>query len=208
MFDILVKPRKFLLSRKCISIYLAGFLAGVLLISIVFQARAGTNINLFINDKEVFPDVPLQITNGRVMVPLRLITEALGCDVRWDGNTRTVYVTTKNIDNPLGQDQGIPVIPNEGIVTGTVLGYSVISSTLVGIAPSQTLYTVDIWITKSEDVSGVVNYLKNKVGQVIKAYSKEKLPADLFGKTITARVSYFGDEHNGKYWINHLNLNP
>ncbi|MBE7046044.1 MAG: hypothetical protein E7396_01375 [Ruminococcaceae bacterium] len=39
-------------------------------------------------------DVAPQIINGRTMVPVRFISEALGEDVSWDGNTKTVTVGT------------------------------------------------------------------------------------------------------------------
>jgi eukaryotic-like serine/threonine-protein kinase len=35
-------------------------------------------------------DTPPEITNGRTMVPFRAIAEAIGADVSWDGETRTV----------------------------------------------------------------------------------------------------------------------
>jgi len=38
-------------------------------------------------------DVPPMIINGRTMVPLRYIGEALGCDVAWDPDTRAIDIT-------------------------------------------------------------------------------------------------------------------
>jgi len=38
--------------------------------------------------------VPAQSMNNRIMVPVRAIAEAFGCDVRWDGDTRTVVIST------------------------------------------------------------------------------------------------------------------
>ena len=52
------------------------------------------------------------------MVPLALIAEALGADVSWDGNTRTVTIMSEGtmlmliIDVPLPNDMGTPVISN------------------------------------------------------------------------------------------------
>lgn len=43
-------------------------------------------------DGEIELDVPPQIVNGRTMVPLRAISEALDIDVAWDGNTNAVYL--------------------------------------------------------------------------------------------------------------------
>lgn len=39
-------------------------------------------------------DVPAQIINGRTMVPLRVLSESIGAEVSWDGETKTVTVTT------------------------------------------------------------------------------------------------------------------
>lgn len=38
-------------------------------------------------------DVPAQIKDNRTLVPVRAISEAFGCDVAWDGETRTVTIT-------------------------------------------------------------------------------------------------------------------
>lgn len=46
-----------------------------------------------VNSDVVELDVPAQIIDDRTLVPARAISEALGCNVEWDGNTRTVYIT-------------------------------------------------------------------------------------------------------------------
>lgn len=38
-------------------------------------------------------DVPAQIVDGRMMVPLRAVSEALECDVKWDAQTSTVNIS-------------------------------------------------------------------------------------------------------------------
>ena len=40
-------------------------------------------------------DVPAQIINGRTLVPARAISEALGKNVDWDNESRTVLITDK-----------------------------------------------------------------------------------------------------------------
>lgn len=37
-------------------------------------------------------DVPAQIINDRVFVPIRAVSEAFDCEVSWDGNTQTVNI--------------------------------------------------------------------------------------------------------------------
>ncbi len=49
-------------------------------------------IDIMVNGKMISTDTPPYIQNGRTMVPLRFISEALGIDVDWDGETRTVTV--------------------------------------------------------------------------------------------------------------------
>ena len=45
-----------------------------------------------VDGKDVTLDVPAQIISSRTMVPVRFISESLGCKVDWDGNTRTVII--------------------------------------------------------------------------------------------------------------------
>lgn len=48
---------------------------------------------LFVNNVTKLIDVPAQIINDRTMVPIRAIAESFGCDVGWDGRTKTVIIT-------------------------------------------------------------------------------------------------------------------
>lgn len=45
-----------------------------------------------INENTTEIDVPVQIKDGRTMVPLRFIGEALGADVRWEADTKRVVI--------------------------------------------------------------------------------------------------------------------
>lgn len=49
-------------------------------------------VNTVVNGQNVGGDVPAVIIDGRTMVPLRVITEALGGNIRWDAATHTVYM--------------------------------------------------------------------------------------------------------------------
>lgn len=100
----------------------------------------------------------------------------------------------------LGLPPAVPVAPNDSLVTAKVLDSAI--ETVSG----QTLYTLIIEVSSSEDVAGMPNFTKDKVGQSIKVYSKLEFPADLVGKTITANVSLVGDERGGKYWIANIEV--
>ncbi|MGB9860687.1 MAG: copper amine oxidase N-terminal domain-containing protein, partial [Moorellaceae bacterium] len=70
-------------------------IVGAVLLASIFTtiASADDAIKLFVNGKEIKPDVPPQIINGRTMVPIRWVAEALGADVQWDEQNRTVSVS-------------------------------------------------------------------------------------------------------------------
>ncbi|RJQ32056.1 MAG: copper amine oxidase N-terminal domain-containing protein [Peptococcaceae bacterium] len=58
----------------------------------VVIANASNGVRLFINGREVHPDVPPQIVNDRTMVPLRFVAETFGAEVGWDNSTRSVDI--------------------------------------------------------------------------------------------------------------------
>lgn len=69
----------------------------------VTAVRGGTEIKLYIgsqtaykNGQAVQLDVPAEImaSTGRTMVPLRFVSEALGCSVQWTGATQTITIDT------------------------------------------------------------------------------------------------------------------
>ncbi|WP_083689611.1 copper amine oxidase N-terminal domain-containing protein [Paenibacillus sp. FSL H7-0331] len=49
-------------------------------------------MKLFINGKSVSTDI--QIINGQSYVPLRVVSESLGADVRWDENSKTIAIAS------------------------------------------------------------------------------------------------------------------
>lgn len=68
----------------------AGLVAGVFLF-VSSPALAGIRVEL--NGRQVAFDVPPRIENGRTLVPLRAIFEALGAEVNWDPEARRVIAT-------------------------------------------------------------------------------------------------------------------
>jgi len=66
----------------------------------VTAAKSGTEIKLTIggqaskNGQTVNLDVPAKVIDGRTMVPLRFVGEAMGCQVSWDGDTQTISIVS------------------------------------------------------------------------------------------------------------------
>lgn len=84
---------------------------GILVVTITTVALAASNIKLIVNGREVKPDVPPQLVNGRAMVPVRWVAEALGAQVDWEASTQTVRITTgapKPGQPATGQPQALP----------------------------------------------------------------------------------------------------
>ena len=50
-----------------------------------------------VKGESVTPDVPQQIIDGRFMLPLRAVGEAVGARVNWDGATKTAYIQTQGL---------------------------------------------------------------------------------------------------------------
>jgi hypothetical protein len=77
-------------------------LAVFLSIAAAAPVFAGLNkIDIFVDLAEVNADVPPVIANDRTLVPLRAVSEAVGCKVDWYGEERRVVVYAPQSDKPL-----------------------------------------------------------------------------------------------------------
>jgi hypothetical protein len=62
------------------------------------KVRVSANNSSFsVNGESKALDVPAQIMNGSMMLPLRAIGEAAGASVTWNGSTKTVEIDTKSM---------------------------------------------------------------------------------------------------------------
>ena len=79
------------MKKRLVSISLILFFVITLFPAVVF---AGDEIRVTIDGREVdFPAQPPVIVDGRTLVPMRGVFEALGFDVDWNQDTRTVSLT-------------------------------------------------------------------------------------------------------------------
>lgn len=72
-------------------------------------------IKIFLNGRQLEFDVEPMLINGRTMVPMRVIFEALGAEVSWDGQTQTAIGETKKttVKITIGKDY---LLKNDNIV--------------------------------------------------------------------------------------------
>jgi len=66
----------------------------VLVVALATTAFAAGPIKLVVNGREIKPDVPPQLLNNRTMVPIKWVAEALGAEVKWEAETRSVVIYT------------------------------------------------------------------------------------------------------------------
>lgn len=78
--------------KRRLVIGLSVFLVVLLLGGVVYAANP---IKIYIDGKSVYSEVPPSITNGKTMVPLRVIAEYFDAEVEWDADTRSVFIYTK-----------------------------------------------------------------------------------------------------------------
>jgi alpha-tubulin suppressor-like RCC1 family protein len=114
--------------------------------------QIGSNI-LTNNGKDTTIDVPAQIINGRTMVPLRAIFEALGADVQWDGTTQTVSSSKGSTDVSL-QINSTELHKNSETKTLDVPAQLVEGRTLVPVRAIAEAYDCTVgWDSETKTVS-------------------------------------------------------
>lgn len=89
--------------------------------TIIMEVGSKTPI---VNGTTKYLDAPAVIVGGRTMVPVRFISEAMGCQVVWDGNSNCVNIYTNGTTAPTIEAPPIPdpdtqsvspgMLPNEG----------------------------------------------------------------------------------------------
>ncbi|OPX87110.1 MAG: hypothetical protein A4E53_02640 [Pelotomaculum sp. PtaB.Bin104] len=65
----------------------------LVLLTLCFSSIAQAAPRVILDGQALSFDVPPTIENGRTLVPLRVIFEALGADVQWDGSTQNITAT-------------------------------------------------------------------------------------------------------------------
>ena len=69
-----------------------------------------------VNDKEVELDVPAKLVNERTMVPVRFVSESLGCKVEWIDETQTVVITSATSEEPKEQTNVQKILDGKKVI--------------------------------------------------------------------------------------------
>lgn len=97
--------------------------------------------------------------------------------------------------------QGVPAIPNQSRLRGTVVGYSILDSDLVDVSPRQTLYRLAVVVDSTEGVPPYPDLLAGAVGTVIEVLSSIELHPCLYGRLVEFEARRVGDESGRKTWL-------
>jgi len=126
-------------------------------------------IKVYVNGSQLCFDVEPEITNGRTMVPLRAIFEALGAEVYWNGSTSTVtaYRDNESVELTIGSYY---LYTSNGTKTLDQPGYVINGRTLVPVRAISEAFNCDVeWYGDKQLVSIVA---KDKEYQVISSNGK------------------------------------
>ncbi len=78
--------------------------------------RGERDPKLFLNGVEVKADVPPVIKEGRTLVPVRALTEALGAEVQWNEQEQTVLVSKGDIQIQLRVNNRVAMINGKEVI--------------------------------------------------------------------------------------------
>lgn len=120
----------------------------LLLSCMIIPARAGNDISVTLNGEKIYFDQPPIIQNGRTLVPMRAIFEAMGCRVEWDDGVIDVWDNDENIMTLWVDD------PEMWVAGGDIIVLDVPPQ----IINDRTLVPVR---AISESMGAVVNWLQN-----------------------------------------------
>lgn len=142
--------------KKIIAVLTCMFI----LISFSAMACAEDEISVYLDGKKLSFDVPPMIVNDRTLVPVRAIFEAMGADVIWDAEKRTVdgfgdgiYVSMKIDDTEISVNSVITTIdvPAQIYKDRTLVPLRVVSECL-GATVEWDGFTKTIMITSANNI--------------------------------------------------------
>jgi hypothetical protein len=106
--------------KKLFKIFACAALALSVGLGGVTVAYGAQDIRLYLDGEQLETDVPPMIINDRTMVPVRVISEAVGCKVEWRAEDQSVIVYSPAGGDPLLVMQ----IDNPDVTVNSINGYS------------------------------------------------------------------------------------
>ncbi len=76
----------------------------------IFRICGDTQPKLWCVGKQVYTEVPPVIKSGRILVPIRAVTQALGASVEWKADQRTIIITKGDTVIKLELDRRVAIV--------------------------------------------------------------------------------------------------
>ena len=174
--------------------------------------NASSNIKVLLEGQELKFDVPPQIVEGRTLLPLRAIFEALGLEVEWDNETKTISGTAEGkeiilkLDSKDAKVNGVNKtldVPAKAINGRTLVPVRFIAESLdMNVDWNQDTRTVkinkngDIVIFKDPNFEKVVrNTIKKHSGEILKKDIEHIKEISVLNYMVDSLNSLEGIEH-------------
>ncbi|MCD6436142.1 MAG: hypothetical protein J7L15_07110, partial [Clostridiales bacterium] len=146
---------------------------------VAFDSRMGIEkefkiVNLILDGNDIIPDVPgiLYVLDGstRTLLPVRVISELMGANVKWYGETKEVEITYEGkvillkIDSPFAYVNGVKkTLPNN--IPPIIIDYEGIGRTLVPARFISEEFGMDVdWVQETRTV--IINKEKQTISEV------------------------------------------
>ncbi len=101
--------------------------------------------NAYVNGQIRKLDMPAMSINERTLVPLRFVGEAFGAKVKWDGKTRSIFISTQDMQGTHQDAPAIYAIMHSA--TGTLGAGEVLTVTLIGTPGGKATFDIPGIIT-------------------------------------------------------------
>ncbi|GEM_PF-2514223 len=128
------------------------------------------NRTFYKGEKEMYADVPAQIINGRMYLPLRAIGEAANLQVAWEADTKTVHIGDGAA--AVNESAETEELSTQEINTTVLNLFS--TAVLEGIADEYDDFTEDKGYTSQDYVNMITDFLENETVGLTAEY-KQKL---------------------------------
>ncbi len=92
------------------------FSTSLLLLSLSSISMARSEITVLVNENKIYTDVPPQISNNRVLVPIRAVSENMGATVNWNPVDGSATIVSNNINMKLYINSSEAIINGEKLI--------------------------------------------------------------------------------------------
>ncbi len=161
----------------------------------------GNSRTAYINGEAITMTVPAQTHKGRVLVPIRFITESLGYQVRYDATSKIVYISSSkdqeeslpiNLDDYVSLEQRVQKKEEGSKITWTVgnIAVHMERSEAVGEEAAESKYVFDSFTLENKDKVHPVKLAKkpSSVSSISLSPSGEYLALDVFYNNVGHQV--------------------